>query len=173
MTTQSLLQMGIAAAKAGDIPRASKLLIQVVQADPSSELGWFWLGLCRTPPAQREFCFQKVLEINPQHEEARRQLDLLHAGTTPLGAATSTPASDTGTRAQLTEPSQDPLAINERADQPARVEKSPRSRSQNKNKWLFWAGMGLGAFVCLAIAGIFIFGKMMNAGTRPSAENQI
>jgi len=177
MTTQSLLQAGIAAVNAGEIAQASKLLLQVVQADPNSELGWFWLGLCRTPPAQREFCFQRVLAINPKHAEAKRQLDLLHGGTTPLRASTSSPASDTGTRAQtpsFTEPPQDLLPINEKANQPVRVEKSFRSSSQKKNNnWLIWAGMGLGVFACLALAGIFILGKMMNAGTRPSVENQI
>src|SRR5690349_11803175 len=177
MTTESLLQAGIAAAKVGNIAEASKLLVQVVQADPNSESGWFWLGLCCTSPAQREFCFQKVLAIDPQHAGAKRQLEILHSEMTPLRASTSIPASDTGTRAPtppFTEPPQDRLPINEKANQPTQVEKSLRSRSQKKNNnWLVWASLGLGVFALMAVAGIFILGKMINVGTRPSAENQI
>src|SRR5436190_17470618 len=121
MTTESLLQAGIAAAKAGDIAQASKLLVQVVQADPNSELGWFWLGLCCTSPARREFCFQKVLAIDPQHAGANHQLEILHGGTTPLRVSTSIPASDTGTRAPtppFTEPPQARLPIKEKIISP-------------------------------------------------------
>ena len=59
MSNEELLRAGIAAAKASDISTASKLLMQVVKADPNSELGWFWLGLCRTDPKQREYCFRQ------------------------------------------------------------------------------------------------------------------
>ena len=78
MTAEELLRAGVTAAKAGDIERASKILAQVVQANPNSELGWLWLGLCRTVPEQREYCLRRVLAINPQNTEARRQMGLLH-----------------------------------------------------------------------------------------------
>src|SRR5512134_1739560 len=81
MTTEELLQAGITAAKTGEITTASNLLIQVVQTDPNSELGWLWLGLCRTVPEQREYCFRKVLAINPQNSEARRQMESLQVLT--------------------------------------------------------------------------------------------
>ena len=45
MTEEELLQSGISAAKAGETKKAAALLAQVVQADPASEEGWFWLGI--------------------------------------------------------------------------------------------------------------------------------
>lgn len=78
MTTEELLRAGILAAKTGDVARASQLLGQVVQTEPNSELGWLWLGLSRNSQEQREYCFRRVLAINPENIEARRQLDSLH-----------------------------------------------------------------------------------------------
>src|SRR6266545_2034887 len=97
MPTEELLKAGVSAAKAKDMATASKLLMQVVQADPNSELGWLWLGLCRTVPEQREYCFRRVLAINPQNSEAERQIRLLHqpavnsATIKPLTSPISTP----------------------------------------------------------------------------------
>src|SRR6266542_6829074 len=97
MNTEELRRAGITAARAGDIATASKLLMQVVQSDPNSELGWLWLGLCRTVPQQREYCFRRVLAINPQNSEAERQIRLLHqpavnsATIKPLTSPISTP----------------------------------------------------------------------------------
>ncbi len=82
MSNEETFQAGIAAAKSGDIVRAAALFAQVIQADPHSEQGWLWLGLCCSPPDRRAYCFRRVLGLNPNNLEAKSQLESL-VGTSP------------------------------------------------------------------------------------------
>lgn len=79
MTTDDLLRAGIEAARAGDLERAANYFAHVVQADPASEKGWYGLGMCLTQPERRVFCLRRVLALNPNHMQARAQLDQLLA----------------------------------------------------------------------------------------------
>lgn len=74
MSKDEILRAGIAAAKSGDLPRAAELFTQVVKIDPSSEQGWLGLGYCVSVPERREYCFRRVLAINPNNRTAREQL---------------------------------------------------------------------------------------------------
>ncbi len=77
MSTEEILRAGIAAARSGELERARGLFAQVVTVDPASEQGWLLLGLCCSVREQREYCFRRVLAINPNNSEARRQLERL------------------------------------------------------------------------------------------------
>ena len=63
MTNNELLQQGIDLAKGGEIEQASILLAKMVTIDPNSELGWLWLGRCRSAVGEKIDCFNKVLSI--------------------------------------------------------------------------------------------------------------
>lgn len=122
MSTEEILRTGIAAAKAGDLERAAACFVRVVQADPSSEQGWFLLGMCRSDPGQRRYCLQRVLEINPNNRQAREQLARL---TRPeVRASTPPPHLEQSGRPAAPEsaPPQVPPASTEN-----RLEASPRS----------------------------------------------
>jgi twitching motility two-component system response regulator PilG len=72
--TLSLLQEGIAAARAGNKPLTRQLLRQVTELDPDNEVAWLWLaGAAESPRAALE-CLERVLEINPRSERARTAL---------------------------------------------------------------------------------------------------
>lgn len=166
MTIEELLRAGITAARARDIVKASKLLMAVVQTEPNSELGWFWLGVCRTDPKQREYCFRRVLEINPQNAEARRQLELLHGRTTSSQAIK--PLTSTGTPSRISTPPfvevpKERLPVSQEPHRAAPVEKAahPKPRKKKDNT-LLWVGMGFTSFVCIAAAGIFVLGRIFN-----------
>ncbi len=165
MSTEELLRAGIAAVKAGETAHASKLLIQVVQADPNSELGWLWLGFCRTVSDQRAYCFRRVLAINPNNTEARRQLESLNKpATTPQPS--QTPVS---TPSKISHP---PLTESYATTPPARVKPSPVSRlkkqPQNKRKpnngIMIWIGGGLALLLCVATVGIILLGRIISTG---------
>lgn len=150
MTTEELLRAGIIAAKAGDIAQASKLLIQVVQTDPNSEPGWLWLGFCRTVPEQREYCFRRVLAINPQNTQARQQMELLHKPEAPSQEIKPpAPAS--------------PSSVETPKDKPQPVKKAAPSKRRKKsnNTWI-WAGAGFALCACLGIVGLFIFARTLS-----------
>jgi len=74
MTSNDLLLKGIAAAKGGDKERARALLSKVVLEMPDSEEAWWWLAQSVDDPKQREFCAQKIIEINPHHRGAKELL---------------------------------------------------------------------------------------------------
>jgi pimeloyl-ACP methyl ester carboxylesterase len=75
LSKEELLQSAIAAARSGDREKAAALFAQLVKLDPSSEQGWLGLGFCCAAQDQREYCFRRVLSINPNNSTAHRQLD--------------------------------------------------------------------------------------------------
>lgn len=70
MPIEHLIQAGLIAIKAGDHDNAAKLFAQAVNADPSSEQGWLLLGKCVLSPDQKKYCFERVLRLNPNNQEA-------------------------------------------------------------------------------------------------------
>ncbi len=77
MSEQEFLQAGIAAIKSGDRQRASTILAQLIKEHPQSEKGWYLLGMCVPNDEQRQYCFRRVLTINPNNVDAKKQLALL------------------------------------------------------------------------------------------------
>ena len=74
MSKDEILRSGIAALKSGNVSQATELFTQVVKLDPASEQGWLGLGYCMPTPERREYCFRRVLAINPDNRIAREQL---------------------------------------------------------------------------------------------------
>lgn len=94
MSVEEMLSEGIESAKSGKTLRARTLLSKVVLEMPNSEEAWWWLGQSVQDPRQREYCFRKVVEINPSHEEARAEL-----GMSPAPAQAELKASAARARA--------------------------------------------------------------------------
>ena len=76
-SAEKTLQDGIHAVKVGNFERARRLFNQVVEEDPDSEQGWYWLGLIASDQDKRVACFMRALEINPTNREARDRLERL------------------------------------------------------------------------------------------------
>lgn len=96
MSNEELIQAGLAAIKAGQIAQASALFAQAVRADPTSEQGWLLLGKCCSRTDQKEYCFRRVLQINPYNNEAKLQLEaLLNPPVTPPLSNATKPAPST------------------------------------------------------------------------------
>jgi len=102
-----LIDEGIAAIRAGDQMRARQLLSQAVQLDPQNERGWLWLSGALPDAAQRRYCLERVLAINPQNEVAKRGLASLTSAAPPTAPSASASKPITPPRSQ---PVFDPLA---------------------------------------------------------------
>lgn len=76
MSVEDMLSEGIEAAQSGKTLRARTLLSKVVLEIPTSVDAWWWLGQSVQDPRQREYCFRKVVEIDPMHEAARAELGM-------------------------------------------------------------------------------------------------
>jgi tetratricopeptide (TPR) repeat protein len=75
--TEDLLKLGVQAAKAGDYEKARTFFVKVVQADPNSERGWLYLGHCLSDGEKKNFCYQRVLKINPSNPQAIKALAMI------------------------------------------------------------------------------------------------
>src|SRR4051812_17312413 len=81
------IDQAIAVLKDGDNVRGAELLAQVIQRDPNNELAWLWLSAIVGTAAERRFCLERVLAINPQNAAVQRGLQTLPAGTQPPAMA--------------------------------------------------------------------------------------
>ncbi len=71
---RDLRQRGIRAAKAGEKDEARQLLQLSIRLEPENEAAWLWLASVSRDNRERVFCLQKLLEINPENETARKAL---------------------------------------------------------------------------------------------------
>ena len=72
---RQLLLKGISAAKEGRRKEALSLLKQVLKINPRNVSAWLWIGAITDDDRVREYCAQKVLEIEPFNEQAIKMLD--------------------------------------------------------------------------------------------------
>lgn len=77
MTTHDvteLVQQGIAAYHTGDSHRAYTLLAEALRNDPRHEVGWLWMFAVVQAPAERRYCLERVVDVNPSNAAAKRGL---------------------------------------------------------------------------------------------------
>lgn len=91
------LKAGISALKAGERAQARDLLLHVVHADETNEIGWLWLSAAVDSVEDRRICLENVLTLNPDNVAARRGLAKLSDGkgeetAVPSPTTTSDPA---------------------------------------------------------------------------------
>jgi hypothetical protein len=92
MSEEDLLKAGISAAKLGNMAQAASLFAQTVKQHPTSERGWFFLGMSCSTPEQRKYCLNRVLTLNPNNMEAIKQLAILSKSVSqPSTVSPSTP----------------------------------------------------------------------------------
>lgn len=73
------LERAIATIKAGDKAAGRKLLIKILESDENNELAWLWLTQTGIPLPEQIECLERVLEINPNNQDAQRGLPKLKA----------------------------------------------------------------------------------------------
>ena len=64
------LEQAVALIRAGNIAEARTILIEVLKQNPRNDYAWLCMTLCVTEVEQKRYCFQKVLNINPQNQHA-------------------------------------------------------------------------------------------------------
>jgi hypothetical protein len=74
-----LTQQGIAALQSNDKPGAYEMLGRAVQLAPHNEQAWLWLSGAVATDAERRYCLEQVLVINPRNSAAQRGMALLPA----------------------------------------------------------------------------------------------
>lgn len=77
------LQQAITAIKTGDKVAGQQLLVQIVKADPHNEAAWLWMTTVTDDLEKKKGYLNKVLQINPNNEMAKKGLAKL-APSQPL-----------------------------------------------------------------------------------------
>ncbi|MFW5748440.1 MAG: hypothetical protein ACOCYT_02370 [Chloroflexota bacterium] len=75
ISNEDLLQLGIKAAKRKDRDNARMLLMQVYERDKRNEQAMLWLARVAGTRQERITWLERVLEYNPDHEQARKVLE--------------------------------------------------------------------------------------------------
>jgi HEAT repeat protein len=83
----SLLEMGIAAARSGNRDEARMLLEGVTLQEPDNEEAFLWLSFVLDEPSLAMRCLARVLEINPDNQQAERGLAWLRSQQAGKGEA--------------------------------------------------------------------------------------
>lgn len=108
-----IFRQGVAAVKAGDRVTALKRFQEFVKQNPESEDGWLALGYCLDNVKLKEYCYKKVLSLNPDNETANKFLQSLYQPqiseteknqTTDKPAGDKFPSDKRSTRMRLTKP---------------------------------------------------------------------
>ena len=79
----------ITAMRQGNRTEARRLIISVLKENPHSEVAWSWACEVADSPEERVHCLKQILNLNPDHTEARRYLTQLQAAS-PTEAPEST-----------------------------------------------------------------------------------
>jgi len=78
-SVEEMLAAAIQAARAKNVEEAQEWLFAVLRVDLYNEQAWLWLSGVVESDEDRLECMERVLEINPDSEFARRGLAALHA----------------------------------------------------------------------------------------------
>jgi hypothetical protein len=70
------MQRAIAAVKAGDKATGQRLLSDVIAAEPRNVEAMRWMAKAQDDPAERDRCWERVLDLDPLDKEAARALDV-------------------------------------------------------------------------------------------------
>jgi hypothetical protein len=112
------LQQALAAVKAGDEAQARVHLAQLLQEDPDNVAGWVLLSKLSANTMQKITCLRKVLDVDPDHAYARRELSRLEAA--PPGVSGSSGEADGGGEAEApAEPAEEETVPEVSAETPA------------------------------------------------------
>ena len=84
--SQQSLQQAIQVIQYGDRASGTRLLAQVLQADPQNVRAWLWMSEVADTDERRRECLQRVIEIEPANQAAHARLAQLEARATLLAA---------------------------------------------------------------------------------------
>jgi uncharacterized RDD family membrane protein YckC len=101
----SRLQQAITLIETGDKQKGGQLLAELLRAKPKNKVAWLWMSSVVQKDEQRQYCLQKVLELDPDNQVAQKALAGLQAKhKEKLGAAevsdriSTVPVEDTRTK---------------------------------------------------------------------------
>ncbi len=184
----SLLNEGIAAAKAGQTAQARDLLLQIVEADENNESAWLWLSGVVESLEDRQVCLENVLALNPDSVAAQKGLAWIEqqrasqglspqastsTETAPPSPSTSQPEEPPATYQAPAPPASPPAAAIPPVTSAAPIVRYERQRKRDKRSGpLIIASIGwvLYGLMILLIAAVLLVGLAFLSSRIPTSE---
>lgn len=91
--SDTILQLGIEAAREGNREEARNLFTLLTSQDPDNVQGWLWLAGVANGPDERRAALEKVITLDPTNEMAVRGLQAMGVNPAMAGRGTAAPAS--------------------------------------------------------------------------------
>ena len=91
--SEQILQLGIEEARSGNREEARNLFELLTRQEPNNSTAWLWLAGVADNTDQRRAALQRVLELDPNNDMARRGLESLGVASTSAPVVSS-PAVD-------------------------------------------------------------------------------
>ncbi|UCD99681.1 MAG: L,D-transpeptidase family protein [Chloroflexota bacterium] len=140
-SVRSTLKAAIEVAKAGRREEALQLLKQVVAADPSNAVAWFWLAGVTDQPDEARIALERIEQLDPNHPRLEAALRWTR-GQDHRGNEES-PESGSVSAVEPTRPVEQPVKI-----VPA---PHPSPLAWPRRLWLGLAGLGLLLLICALV----------------------
>lgn len=170
MSETEILKEGILAFQAGDHAKAATLSAQVVKQNPLSEQGWYLLGMSVASREQREYCFKRVLTINPNNQHAQRQLTIqptpavasppmsrpLPSSQTQKPFISETETSGSPSSTFDTDKLRTPAPISDSVEKSRQVERKKTPAKKNNNRALVISFLAVLFIGLCALGGLFL-----------------
>ena len=158
MNSDELMKQGIAAYKAGSKAEARSLFQEVLKLDRYNETTWLWLISVVETDDERIACLERVLEINPANDKARRGLERLSAADSTWGARTEPQAAPQSDSSQLShEPMPDWREANGLIQEPS--EQATVQEESNDQSHIGWPVIA-GSILLLVAFFILLLGAL-------------
>lgn len=99
--TQSILQLGIEAARAGNKAEARELFRLVTREDPNSAQGWLWLAGVAEDRDEKRVALERVVQLEPSNQLAQKGLAALGGASAAAPVPPVSQSRDTGVTAPM------------------------------------------------------------------------
>lgn len=122
MEAEDYLEKGIAHYHNKDTERARQYFVKAIRADHTNEKAWLWLSGLVSATQEQRYCFQYVLELNPDNFAAKKGLTRLGNGPAHRPRAIVEPTTEQQSLSPQSLSLQEvaalayQLSVNERAD---------------------------------------------------------
>lgn len=160
--SENLFEQAVAAAQQRDFPTARMLLKQLFKQDPQNVNAWLLGARVVESNADAIRCYERVLQIDPNHAYAKQKLAELRASTPATPAFSSTPIQPVSPGASNIEP------------QAENAQLTPVSNEVKTNRQVIFALIGIVAGICcLAVLIIAALPSMgFSTAAQPTPTNQ-
>jgi|GEM_PF-3925776 len=142
MDSRATLKEAYRLMKAGDVDRARPFIIQSIKQQPENAHAWWLAVFIAETPAQKRQTVQKVLQLDPQHEKARRLWQKIGGNKPVSPSMPAPPPAKVSAQKELPDQLIDPFAV-----------ETPQKKKKSRKR--VWA-IRIGIYLLLSLGSLYL-----------------